>query len=309
MNIYPYKNGSQGAKALASALGVKQIKLEGSKFKGSKDKLIINWGSSTMSEEVMKCEVLNKPEAVAIASNKLEFFKKIINYNQGVRGLDQVTIPRVIFSIHDAREFFDAGYLLVCRTILNGHSGAGIVLVDPKKDTLADIPDCKLYVVYQPKKSEYRIHVLRGEVVDIQKKVRRLETPDDQVNWLIRNHDNGFNYARNDVAENVPKSVLDNSTKAVLACGLDFGAVDVIYNEKQGKSFVLEINTAPGLTGETLEGYRKRFEELGTGWKNNRVRRVNLANDPQPQVGVVDYVIAADEWFDKAIQMPGQRHR
>lgn len=279
MNIYPYKNGSQGAKDLAQALGIKQIKLEGSKFRGSKDKLVINWGSSTMSDEAMKCEVLNKPEAVAVASNKLSFFKKIQEHNSLVAAANKVSIPKVIYDLRNAREHFYAGYTLVCRTILNGHSGAGIVLCDPKEHTIDQIPDCQLYVVYMPKKSEYRVHVLNGEVVDIQKKVRRAETPDDQVNWKIRNHDNGFNYARDEVAENVPKHVLDNSVKAVTACGLDFGAVDVIYNEGKKAAYVLEINTAPGLTGATLEGYRKRFEEIGTDWKNKlKIHKVELAD-------------------------------
>ena len=39
------------------------------------------------------------------------------------------------------------------------------------------------------------------------------------------------------------------------AVGLKFGAVDLIWNELENKSYVLEINTAPGLTGATLEKY------------------------------------------------------
>lgn len=268
MNIYPYKNGSQGAKELAAALGVKQIKREGSKFKGSEDKLVINWGSSTMSEEASKCKVLNNPEAVALASNKLSFFNRIAEWNDNAAFAgDLISIPHHVTDHRSALEYYDDGFSLVCRTILNGHSGQGIVLIDPAVNNRHEIPDCQLYVVYQPKKSEYRVHVLGDKVVDIQKKCRRIETPDDQVNWKIRNHDNGFIYARNDVAENTPKAVLKNSLNAIRACGLDFGAVDVIYNERQALPYVLEINTAPGLTGETLDGYTKRFAELEEAFK------------------------------------------
>jgi glutathione synthase/RimK-type ligase-like ATP-grasp enzyme len=45
----------------------------------------------------------------------------------------------------------------------------------------------------------------------------------------------------------------------VSALGLDFGAVDVIENKKG--SWILEVNTAPGLEGQTLEVYRSAFEQ------------------------------------------------
>lgn len=263
MYLYPYKNGSQGAKDLSDALGIKQIKREGSKFKGNENKLIINWGSSDMNPEVSKCKVLNKPEAVAVASNKLSFFNAIKSNNDRAVSRDSlVSIPEFFTSYRKALEYYNAGYTLVCRTILNGHSGAGIVLADPTIPDAIALPNCSLYVMYQPKKSEYRVHVLNGDVVDVQKKMRRLETPDDEINWKIRNHDNGFIYARDNVVENIPKNVLTNSIRAVKVCGLDFGAVDVIYNERRKVAYVLEINTAPGLSGETLDGYAKRFKEL-----------------------------------------------
>ena len=42
--------------------------------------------------------------------------------------------------------------------------------------------------------------------------------------------------------------------KAVEALDLDFGAVDIIET-RQGEIFVLEVNTAPGLEGKTVESY------------------------------------------------------
>lgn len=259
MYVYPYKTGSNGAKELSAALGVKQIKREGSKFKGSKEKIVINWGSSTMNEEASKCIVLNKPESVAVASNKLSFFNAIEKHNAVSRDRNKrVLIPDFFTSADRAARYANAGYTIVARTVLNGHSGKGIILCETEKEVYdANAP---LYVLYIPKKQEYRIHVLNGGVVDIQRKARRLDIPDDQVDWKIRNHDNGFIYARKGV--DVPKTVLSNSVNAVEACGLDFGAVDVIYNDKNKLAYVLEINTAPGLTGETLEGYKKRFAEL-----------------------------------------------
>ena len=44
-------------------------------------------------------------------------------------------------------------------------------------------------------------------------------------------------------------------------CGLDFGAVDVLWNERQQKAYVCEVNTAPGLEGITLDNYLKEIKE------------------------------------------------
>lgn len=251
MNIFPYKMGSEGAKALAQALGVKRIKPEGSKFKGAAHKLVINWGCSKLPEEVLKCKVLNAPVAVSKASNKLSFFKAMAEAG--------VSIPRFTEDPQDVQGMLDNERVVVARTILNGHSGAGIVLLEGD----VEIVKAPLYVEYVPKKEEYRIHVFQGEVVDVQRKARRKDVADDQVNWKIRNHANGFIFARGEeVLGVVPEDVLVQAKRAVEACGLDFGAVDVIYNDKQKKAFVLECNTAPGLTGATLDGYVKRLKEV-----------------------------------------------
>jgi len=56
-----------------------------------------------------------------------------------------------------------------------------------------------------------------------------------------------------------PEDIFLQSTLAVNCLGLDFGAVDIIYNQKKDVSFVLEVNTAPGLEGSTLNEYVKEF--------------------------------------------------
>lgn len=250
MNIFPYKSGSKSAKDLAQALGVKRIKREGSKFKGAAHKVVINWGNSKLPEELLKCHVLNSPEAVSRASNKLSFFKAMAEVG--------VSIPRFTEDPQDVQGMLDNNTTVVARTILNGHSGAGIVLL--KGDV--EIVKAPLYVEYVPKKEEYRVHVFGGEVVDVQRKARKKDVPDDKINWKVRNHANGFIFARGDALGGVPADVTQQAIDAVKACGLDFGAVDVIYSDKQAKAYVLEVNTAPGLTGATLDGYVKRFKEF-----------------------------------------------
>lgn len=259
MILFPYKNGSEGAKGLADALDIKQIKKEGSKFRGSPEKLVINWGNSMTTEEVEKCAVINNPKAVAICANKLHFFQRARQWNNDCATGEWVEIPDWFTTRNKAVDYINAGYKVVCRTVLNGHSGQGIVMAE----TIDQLVDAPLYVVYVPKKSEFRVHVFGGQVVDVQRKARNPAIPDDQVNWQVRNHDNGFIYVRDEQVENISRGVLTNALNAVKMVGLDFGAVDIIYNEKRNLSHVLEINTAPGLTGATLDGYKQRMEEVG----------------------------------------------
>lgn len=249
--IYPYKPGSNSARDLAQELGVKRIAHNNSRFRGNQDKLVVNWGARALPPEVEKCNILNTPDAVTRASDKLEFF-----HNAGCRK------PKWWVDWRDARVFCnEENKTVVVRHILNGHSGAGIELIEPGDY----MPDCApLYVEYVPKKHEYRVHVFNGQVLDVQRKARRREVADEDVNWKVRNNANGFIFARNgDNLGDVPVDVLKQATDAVASLGLDFGAADVIFNERSGLAFVLEVNTAPGLVGTTLKNYAAAFQGAG----------------------------------------------
>lgn len=250
MKIYSYKFGSKSAKALAKSLGAKRIKHEGSKFKGRYYKKVVNWGASVVPPQVGLCDILNYPEAVAVASNKLSCFLKL-SQELGV----DAPIPTYTKNIEDAKKWVTGGSTVVCRSTLTGHSGAGIVVASH----VDDLVPAPLYVKYVKKQQEYRIHVFDGEVLDVQRKARNKDVPDDKVNWQVRNHTNGFIFARGDA--NPDKGVLDAAVACVKALGLDFGAADVIWNEKEKKAYVLEVNTAPGLEGTTLDKYTKAIQE------------------------------------------------
>ena len=149
---------------------------------------------------------------------------------------------------------------IVLRHVLNGHSGEGIEVWSNTLEEEHSVPDAPLYVQYIPKTEEYRVHVLNGKVVDVQRKARNSEVQDDDVNWQVRNHQNGFIFMREGVTpESVPEQVIQESLKAVPALGLDFGAVDVIWNQNHDKAYVLEVNASPGMTGTTLELYCDAF--------------------------------------------------
>lgn len=254
MYIYSHNPHSEGAKLLSQALNVKRIKHGNSKFRGGMGKAIINWGAGTLPDQVMACQrVLNKPDAIRKASNKLKSFELFQEAG--------VTIPPFFTSKEPALEFMGAGQAnsIVCRTQLNGHSGAGIIIASNP----GELVDAPLYTAYVKKQEEYRYHVFMGQVVDIQRKARKRDVPDDAVNWQVRNLDGGFIFAREGVVASPVAS--EEAIKAVGALGLDFGAVDLIYNAREDKYYVLECNTAPGLSGTTLDGYKQRFQEVFNG--------------------------------------------
>lgn len=249
IRLLPYKQGSKGARALADALEGRVLKIVNSRFRPRAEDLLINWGSSRDSPEGWdRAITFNQPAAVKVASNKLAFFDMLTRMEQAD------IIPAYWTSKEDIPE--DA-YPIVCRTVLSGHSGAGIVIAN-SEDELVGAP---LYVKYIKKKSEYRVHVgTANKIIAVQRKARRRETPDSEVNWMIRNHSNGFVFVRNNVE--APASVLDVAKRALEASGLDFGAVDVVFHERENRAYVLEINTAPGLEGSTVEDYANYFREV-----------------------------------------------
>ena len=248
MYIFPYRTGSKAVKALARELGIKQIKRERSRFRGRPDKTVINWGCIALPDEILKrCRIINPPDKVHLASNKLEFFHVMEE-----AGLSQI-IPKWTTEQDIAQEWLRRGRVAVCRTVLAGHSGEGIVLAAKPEDLVA----APLYTKYIPKKEEYRVHIVNGEVIDVARKARRKDYA--APNYQIRVWRNGFVFVREDC--NPENCVLNAARDAFRPTGLDFGAVDVIYNEEGGHAYVLEINTAPGLEGQTIQTYANALRE------------------------------------------------
>ena len=252
--ILPYRAGSRGASELARGLGGLCLRLTGSRFRPRYSDVLINWGNTTgfpfnipRVMGVPQCQVLNDPESIRDASNKRTFFERMqANDCQDI-------IPRFYTNRADIP---DDAFPIVARTILAGHSGDGIVICDDR-DSLVNAP---LYVEYIKKQSEFRIHVgaVNGQSIIISEQQKKRRDDHANPNWQIRNHQNGFIYARENIQ--VPDQVRAVAQRALLATNLDFGAVDVIWNAHRQRAYVLEINTAPGITGTTVTDYVSFFE-------------------------------------------------
>lgn len=247
--IVPYKRTSESAKLLARKLtelsGVEVI--SGSP---SYDHRNVLWGSSDVQMNTMQ-----PTAAINIAKNKLRTLQKL--KESGVQIPDFTTDKRV------AEGWVRAGTTVLARQQLNASEGRGIVIC-----TQLPLAEAPLYVKLIKKKKEFRVHVLNGQVIDLQEKRRRngvREADGRRIDGTIRNIGNDWVFCRENIVE--PQGLRALGIAAVKACGLMFGAVDVIYNEYHNRLYVLEVNTAPGLCESTATNYARALIGLPKfGW-------------------------------------------
>lgn len=245
--IWRGNRGSVGAVSLARSTGA-LLNRRGSvrTLQRRTPTLLVNWGATSpiLDELPINYRVLNGRRSVLNASNKLrtaELFG------------DAPWAPRSTTHKEVAAEW---GCAVLCRQVLNGHSGAGIVLAETP-DELVDAP---LYVQYRKKADEYRVHVWAGSIHDVTQKKLRSGFDPDEVDFQVRNYSRGWIYAREDVR--LPDAAAQAAVAAVRRLGLYFGAVDIGWNNHYSAATVYEVNTAPGLYGETtLANYTKRIQD------------------------------------------------
>ena len=255
LKLYPYKVGSESATALAQILDVLRIKPEGTYVPKVGHK-VINWGNGRIPGWIGTANtrgviILNKPAAVNVASNKLTALQALRNAG--------VAVPEFTTDFGAARQWLRGGYTVVERHELRGNSGEGIRIVNLDDTEMAnDLQTAPLYTKFIPKSNEFRVHVFRGKVIDyIEKKKLTTDRRPANFNKYVSSINCGWVFSRTDVRD-MPE-VRAIALKAVAALGLDFGAVDIVF--ENGMPFVLEVNTAPGLSGTTLVNYANAFRQ------------------------------------------------
>lgn len=245
--LYPYKMYSKSSKALSSYLknncDYRIIKVYSDRnYTYRNGDIVINWGNAIVPRWDYS-SIINSPLSVQIAKNKLSTFQKLQEH--GIRTVEFTTNPQ------EAMEWED----IVERHLLESCGGKGIRFSKP--DTISR---AKLYTRLLNPTEEYRVHVFDGEIIDYSKKVKRGDGSD-----LIKSHDNGWYFIR----EVRPRDGLIEMAKNVInAIGLDFGAVDIIRHD--GKRYVLEVNTAVGLSEIGVKAYGDAIINIATHGKKTR---------------------------------------
>lgn len=211
------------------------------KYKPKMSDLIINWGCSTdpkwYDEDL---NTINRPCYVSRAVNKRKTFFTL-------KAQGDINIPDFAIESYKVKKWLEEGKIVVGRELINSYSGKGILLMSK----IEDYKPCNLYTLYKPKKKEFRIHVFNGKVIDAQEK--RKKKGFEGTNSKIRTHNNGWVFCRQNVV--LPDDAEEQAINAAQALGLVFGGIDLIWNEWENKSYILEVNSAPGIEGTTVTKY------------------------------------------------------
>jgi glutathione synthase/RimK-type ligase-like ATP-grasp enzyme len=135
-------------------------------------------------------------------------------------------------------------------------SGSGFWLCLQAMDvTNALNSGAEYFMPYIPTRNEYRVHVLCGEALLMQKKtLRRKKTP--MWPWM-RNNRTGWGL---DQVDAMPE-ICNLGITAVKSLGLDFGTADIIESDR-GHLYVLEVNTAPALREERLQIWSEALRRI-----------------------------------------------
>jgi hypothetical protein len=234
---------SDGARALKDSLNQKGMPtMLSDKQTYPRKYLIVNWGGTSQVAGAAGSKVLNKPEVVNVARNKLTTFTR----------LKAAGFPNLPDFWTKAPSDKERGKSIILQRTVDGQSGSGITVKRPG-EALSNAP---LYVRYVPKEIELRVHVMNGRVIAVQQKRKKNDVKLDDDKQLIRSHHNGWIFAVNDITPGAAELAKPVAVEACRLLGLDFGAVDIVIpkGKNAGTPVFLEVNTRPGLESATILG-------------------------------------------------------
>jgi glutathione synthase/RimK-type ligase-like ATP-grasp enzyme len=263
--------------------------------------VVICYGTKTQSDTELgsNVKVLNHPNNIRVNRNKLTALEKMSGGN--------VNIPQFSKLPAGARDS-EITYPVIVRTSYH-QGGRGLAMCTSSAqvlDLITNFDNVGFGYIQElvPFKNEYRIHVFNGKVIrcaikDAQenpvdswktiykeKAERTAERNNIELNadtmdillktvakdltlpdLIVKSNKKGWKFSQVSI-DNTNPALIEMAKKAVSAIGLDFGAVDCAL-DYDGKAWVIEVNTGPGLQGGTLTSYIKALE----GYVNPPVTR------------------------------------
>lgn len=264
--ITPYNGRVSAAREIAERLNGIRVKRLNSRYRYRRGDFIVNWGRSELDTPAPF--IVNAPGGVREAIDKSVSFRR---FNAADVPTVEWTEDRDV-----ATGWWRGGNNVLCRTRVAGRGGEGIVFmgandaIEPSEHANhAEFPRAPLYTKYFKHKDEFRVHVYKGRVIDVQKKKLRTEVRDKlrgpnmhdlkDFTYTVRSYANGWIFAREGVT--CPEQVAQAAIDAVGSLWLDFGAVDIGWNRHHQRAAVFEVNTAPGIEGTTIDKYVEAIRE------------------------------------------------
>jgi len=241
----------------------------------SKYDTLIRWGSSGdsyMDEEFQR--VINTAKNVVQSANRQHMFQRLARHIPGGQLLWHSRVP---YS-------HDNSTLTMLRHRF-GRYGKDIELLGRSDERWDEIranyeTNGMFSVQFWPADYEVRVHIVDGNSVSMQVKARRNAdgTPTHELieanKLTIRNDANGWGLwpLSNSLAALLgihKPSIREQAKQVIRLFNLQFGVVDFLvrtpagkYNNLQHETKILEINTAPGVDGQTLERYISSIRTL-----------------------------------------------
>ena len=200
--------------------------------------LLIRWGCTS---QFPSKKTLNKVEAIRAVNNK--FTSRKLMQDAGV------SVPKLYEK--DIDEF---NYPVIIRPVFHSQ-GKDLILANNIDEVIAGVNEIydngkEVYISeYIKKDSEFGVFIFDNRVTSVIKKVAKREGANDELAWNVAQGSHSFQNVRwSEWNMDVIKECLD----AWKCFDLTFGRIDVMV--KDGKPYILEINSAHSLTSE----YRKK---------------------------------------------------
>ena len=212
--------------------------------------VILRWGCTSIAPTPPLTITLNKSAAISIANNK-SFFRNVLQENA------PEIVPKTWFN------YLSASITYPCILRPGTHAqGKYLYYCKNYVDLTNAITKVNHYYIskYIPKVAEYRVCFIQGLVAWVANKIPK----DPQaIAW---------NVAQGGKFENVswkkwPIDVIETAYKAYKLSGLYLGGVDVMV-DKDGRSYVLEINSAPSHTSPYRKQCTTKCIDYGITYKN-----------------------------------------
>lgn len=206
----------------------------------NRETLIINWG--TRHDFSGYPNVWNR-----YLVNKYNAFRKFRENN--------VKCPKFWENYDD---IFKEGLFPVLGRKFCHKQGNDIIYIGGCESYEEDAKECDFFVELKDKKDEYRVHVVKGNVVTVCKKVPREGMEQDD---MIRSFKRGWKHITYNPNGYMQRPLRELAVKAVEAIEYDFGAVDIIV-DNDNVPWVLEVNSAPSLEEIRIKQYAEKILEV-----------------------------------------------
>jgi len=270
------------------------LSITGGKTKPTNKKLVIGWGTKIDKDTAFPPDVhvLNHPNNIRANRNKFKALTAMMGAKVNVAPF--VTAETVISSIGNKK---GVNLPLVGRTNFHqGGKGFWLCITNSMVDN-AIREGAQYFQEFIDIKDEYRLHVFSGDLLYGQKKVKRTNMEEAFVeqnaekiesmagknnksldkdtmsytlgrlaknqsspDMIIRSNTRGWKFSH---ITKVSNELVNEAAKALEAVGLDFGAVDCCV-DTDGKVWILEINSGPGLKETPFTAYVDRFKKAMT---------------------------------------------